>query len=60
MDFLKKGIKEKLIKNFPLDYISAISFSQIVSTTNYLVLTESKDSKLIEKMVVFMMDFFKT
>ena len=59
IEFLKNGIKEKLIKNLPIDYILNSCFNQMVSTVNYLVLTKSKDKKIIEKMVMSMMDFIK-
>ncbi|WP_316506033.1 TetR/AcrR family transcriptional regulator [Nitrosopumilus sp.] len=59
INFLKKGIKEKWIKNLPIDYILATSFNQIVSTVNYLILIKSKDRKLIEKIVLSLMDFIK-
>ena len=57
--FLKKAIKEKLVKNLPVDYIMSSCFTQMVSTVNYLILTKSKDKKLIGKMVLSMMDFIK-
>ena len=60
IDFLKKGIKEKWIKSLPIDYILNSCFNQIVSTVNYLILVKSKDRKLIEKMVLSLMDFIKT
>ena len=59
IEFLKKGIKEKLVKNLPIDYIMNSCFNQIVSTVNYMILVKSKDRKLIEKMVLSMMDFIK-
>ena len=57
--FLKKAIKEKLVKNLPIDYIVNSCFTQMASTVNYLILTKSKDKKLVEKMVLSMMDFIK-
>ena len=57
IDFIRKGIKEKVIKNLPIDYILASSFNQIVSSVNYMILTKSKDRKLIGKMVSSSMDF---
>ena len=59
IDFLKKGIKEKWIKSLPIDYILNSCFNQIVSTVSYLILVKSKDRKLIEKMVLSLMDFIK-
>ena len=58
-NFIKKGIKEKQIKNLPMDYVLDVSFNQIVSAVNYLRLTKSKDKKLIEKMVSSSMDFLQ-
>lgn len=57
IDFIKKGIKEKVIKNLPIDYILASSFNQIVSSVNYMIMNKSKDKKLVEKMVSSSMDF---
>ena len=57
--FLKKAIKEKLVKNLPIDYIMSSCFTQMVSTVNYLILTKSKDKKMIEKMILSLMDFIK-
>ena len=57
--FLKKAIKEKLVKDLPIEYIMNSCFTQIVSSVNYLVLNKSKDRKLIEKIVQSMMDFIK-
>ena len=57
IEFIRKGIKEKVIKNLPIDYILASSFNQIVSSVNYMILTKSKDKKLIEKMVSSSIDF---
>ena len=57
IEFLRKGIKEKVIKNLPIDYILASSFNQIVSSVNYMIMNKSKDKKLVEKMVSSSMDF---
>lgn len=57
IEFIGKGIKEKVIKNLPIDYILASSFNQIVSSVNYMIQTKSKDKKLIEKMVSSSIDF---
>ena len=57
IEFLRKGIKEKVIKNLPIDYILASSFNQIVSSVNYMIMSKSKDKKLVEKMVSSLMDF---
>ena len=57
--FLKKAIKEKLVKDLPIEYIMNSCFTQMVSTVNYLILSKSKDRKLIKKMVQSMMDFIK-
>ncbi|WP_428325578.1 TetR/AcrR family transcriptional regulator [Nitrosopumilus sp.] len=59
IDFIRKGIKEKVIKNLPIDYILASSFNQIVSSVNYMIMTKSKDKKLIEKMVLSSLNFLK-
>ena len=57
--FLKKAIKEKLVKDLPIEYIMNSCFNQMVSTVNYLILSKSRDRKLINKMVQSMMDFIK-
>ena len=57
IEFIRKGIKEKAIKNLPIDYILASSFNQIVSSVNYMITKKSKDEKLIKKMVSSSMDF---
>ena len=59
INFLRRGIKEKQLKNLPLDYILAVSFNQIISSVNYMVSIKSKDKKLIEKMVLSSMDFLQ-
>ena len=56
-NFVKQGIKEKKIKDLPIEYILDNAFNQMTSTVNYLLLTKSKDKKLIEKMVSSMIDF---
>ena len=58
-EFVKKGIKEKQIKNLPIDYLIDYSFNQIVWSVNYLILTKSKDKKLIYKMASSLIDFIK-
>ena len=56
-NFVKKGIKEKTIKNLPIEYILDNAFNQMTSTVSYLLSIKSKDKKLVEKMVSSMIDF---
>ena len=54
---IEKGISKKVFKDLPIDYILAMSFNQIVSCVNYLIMKKSRDKKLIEKLVSSLMDF---
>ena len=59
VEFVKKSIKEKQIKDLPLDFILDSSFNQIISAVNYMILKKSKEKKLVEKLVMSILDSIK-
>ena len=59
IEFVKKAIKEKHIKDLPLEFIMESSFNQIISAVNFINIQKSKDKKLIEKMVASILDSIK-